>query len=266
MPSLSQHQSSKITKLMLIGYSGAGKTGALTSLVEAGYKLRIWDFDNGLDSLVIQVRKRCPEKLDNIRFITLRDKMKSSDIGPILDGPATAFIRALKLFDRWKDGDEDLGKPGEWGEDTIVVLDSLTFFSEAAFNWATSMNPTAKDRRQIYGAAQEAIEHAIALLTGEAFKCNVIITAHIKFIEQGDGITKGFPTSVGNALSPKLPAYFNNVALVESKGAGASTQRIIRTVSTGMVDLKSPASFTMAAELPIATGLADFFRTNRGEK
>lgn len=264
MPSLAQHQSSKTTKLLLIGYSGAGKTGALTSLVEAGYKLRIWDFDNGLDSLVLQVRKRCPDKLDTIRFQSLRDKMKAGPTGPILDGMPTAFVNALKLFDRWREGDEDLGKPAEWGEDTVVVLDSLTFFSEAAFNWATAMNPSAKDRRQIYGAAQEAIEHAIALLTGDNFKTNVIITSHIKFIEQGDGVTKGFPTSVGNALSPKIPAYFNNVALCETKGAGTNLQRVIRTVSTGMVDLKSPASFSMAPELPIATGLADFFKTNRG--
>lgn len=266
MPSLASHQSSQITKLLLIGYSGAGKTGALTALVEAGYKLRILDFDNGLDSLVIQVRKRCPDKLENIQFVSLRDKMKASPSGPIVDGMPTAFVQALKLMDHWKEGDTDLGKPATWGADTVLVIDSLTFLSEAAFNWATAMNPTAKDGRQIYGAAQTAIEHAIALLTGDAFKTNVIITSHIKFIELPDGTSKGFPTSVGNALSPKIPAYFNNVALVETKGAGAATQRVIRTVSTGLVDLKSPASFTMAQELPIATGLADFFKTNRGEK
>lgn len=250
---------------MLIGYSGAGKTGALTSLVEAGYKLRILDFDNGLDSLVIQCRKRCPGKLGNIHFVSLRDKLKGTQAGPILDGMPTAFTRAMQLLDRWKDGTEDLGRPADWGEDTVVVIDSLTFLSEAAFNWATAMNPSAKDKRQIYGAAQEAIENAIALLTADSFKTNVIVTAHIKFIDQPDGTTKGFPTAVGNALSPKLPAYFNNVALCETKGVGASAQRIIRTISTGLVDVKSPASFTMPPELPIATGLADFFKVNRGD-
>lgn len=251
---------------MLIGYSGAGKTGALTSLVEAGYKLRILDFDNGLDSLVIQCRKRCPDKLANINFISLRDKLKGTQAGPILDGMPTAFTRAMQLLDRWKDGAEDLGRPSDWGEDTVVVIDSLTFMSEAAFNWATAMNPSAKDKRQIYGAAQDAIENAIALLTSDSFKTNVIVTAHIKFIDQPDGTTKGFPTAVGNALSPKLPAYFNNVALCETKGAGTSAQRVIRTISTGLVDVKSPASFTMPPELPIATGLADFFKVNRGTK
>jgi len=250
---------------MLIGYSGAGKTGALTSLVEAGYKLFILDFDNGLDSLVIQCRKRCPDKLENIQFVSLRDKIKGTQSGPILDGMPTAFTRAMQLLDRWKDGDKDFGKPSDFGEDSVVVIDSLTFLSEAAFNWATALNPSAKDKRQIYGAAQEAIENAIALLTSDSFKTNVIVTSHIKFIDQPDGTTKGFPTAVGNALSPKLPAYFNNVALCETKGAGQSASRVIRTISTGLVDVKSPASFTMPAELPIGTGLADFFRVNRGK-
>ena len=266
MPSLDQHQSSTTTKLLLIGFSGSGKTGALTSLVEKGYKLRILDFDNGLDSLVIQCRKRCPDKLANVSFVSLRDKIKGTQAGPILDGQPTAFTRSMQLLDRWKDGDVDLGKPGDWGEDTVVVVDSLTFLSEAAFNWATAMNPGAKDKRQIYGAAQAAIENAIAMLTGDNFKTNVVVISHIKFLEQADGTNKGFPTTVGNALSPKIPAYFNNVALCETKSSGASAQRVLRTVSTGLVDLKSPASFTMAPELPIATALADFFKTNRGEK
>lgn len=234
--------------------------------MEAGYKLRVLDFDNGLDSLVIQVRQRCPDKLGNISFITLRDKIKGTSTGPMLDGIATAFTRAMQLLDRWKDGDVDLGKPSEWGDDTVLVIDSLTFMSEAAFNWATSMNPGAKDKRQIYGAAQDAIEHAIALLTGESFRTNVILTSHIKFIDTPDGTTKGFPTAVGNALSPKIPAYFNNVALCETKGQGSAMQRVIRTTSSGLVDVKSPASFKMAQELPIATGLAEFFKVNRGEK
>ena len=114
MPSLSQHQSSTITKLLLIGYSGAGKTGALTSLVANGYKLRILDFDNGLDSLVIQCRQRCPDKLGNVEFVSVRDKLKGSSAGPIFDGQPTAFTRAMQLLDRWKDGDNDLGKPSEW--------------------------------------------------------------------------------------------------------------------------------------------------------
>lgn len=264
MPSLAEHQSASTTKMLLIGDSGSGKTGALTSLVEAGYKLRVLDFDNGLDSLVAQVRQRCSENLSNVEFITLRDKYKGSPTGPILDGVPTAFSKGIQLLDRWKDGDLDLGRSADWGEDVVLVIDSLTFLSEAAFNWATAMNPSAKDRRQIYGAAQEAVENVISLLTSSNMKPNVVVIAHVKYMERPDGSQKGYPTSIGNALSPKIPAYFNNVVLCETQGFGASLKRILRIQSTAMVDTKSPASFRLPGTLPIESGLADFFRANQG--
>lgn len=266
MPSLSNHQSGLSTKVLLVGDSGAGKTGALTSLVEAGYKLRILDFDNGLDSLRMQIEQRCPEKISNVDYFTLRDKYKSSPSGPILDGMPVAFTRAVNLLDKWKDGDVDLGRSSDWGEDVVVVLDSLTFLSESAFNWATAMNPSAKDRRQIYGAAQEAVENVISLMTSANMKPNVVVVAHIKYMERADGSQKGYPTSIGNALSPKIPAYFNSVVLCETQGFGQSQKRILRIQSTALVDTKSPASYKLPGTLPIENGLADFFRANRGGK
>src|SRR4051794_20704408 len=128
MPNLKDHQSSNFTKLLLIGDSGSGKTGALTSLVASGYKLRIWDFDNGLDPLVQHVRRSAVDKLGNIEYNTLRDRKKSSPIGPVIDGPPKAFINSLQLFDKWSDG----SKPSEWGKDYIAVIDSLTFMGDAA--------------------------------------------------------------------------------------------------------------------------------------
>lgn len=262
MPSLSQHQSARITKLLLMGDSGTAKTGSLVSLVKDGYKLRILDFDNGLDALVHQVRAQCPEKADAISFFTLRDKLKASPLGNVPDGQPKAFINALNLLDRWKMGDEDLGKPAEWGEDTVVVIDSLTLMSEAAMRWADSMNPGVKDRRQVYGAAQSAVENCIALLTSESFATNVIVIAHTKYLERPDGTTKGFPTAVGNALSPKIPAYFNSVAWTTT---GAGNKRQIQTASTALIDLKNP-SVSMPPVMDLNTGLATFFKTVRAQQ
>ena len=265
MPSLADHQSATTTKMLLMGDSGSAKTGSLASLVRAGYRLRILDFDNGLDSLVQQVKATAPECLSNVSFVTLRDKMKASPMGPVIDGQPKAFITALNLLDNWKEPDgTDLGKPSGWGADTVLVIDSLTMMSDAAFAWANFMNPGAKDRRQIYGAAQEAIEHVIALLTGPGMATNVIVIAHTKYMDRPDGTTKGFPTAVGNALSPKLPAYFNSVALTSTSGAGQSLKRQIQTISTALIDLKNPASLKMPGALPIENGLSDFFRTVRG--
>jgi GTPase SAR1 family protein len=64
MPKASNHSSSKLNKLLYIGDSGTGKTTSLFSLVQAGYKLRIFDFDNLLAPLISVVRSKAPDKLD----------------------------------------------------------------------------------------------------------------------------------------------------------------------------------------------------------
>ena len=259
MPSLSQHQSNKYTKMLLEGDSGSGKTGALTSLVAVGYQLRILDMDNGLESLKQFTAKECPANLESVEFRTLRDKYKASVAGPIIDGQPKAFVEALKMLSKWKYNDVDLGQPSEWGPKAILVVDSLTFLSDAAFAWAKGINGTAKDPRQWYGQAQDAIEKVLALLTSPNFETNVIVISHIKYVSSMDGTTKGYPTSVGSALSPVIPRYFNSVALCLTKGG----RRTLQTAATAMIDLKNPKPFEMEKEYSLETGLADFFAVLR---
>lgn len=264
MPSLSNHQSNEFTKLLIEGDSGSGKTGALTSLVKAGYKLRILDFDNGLDVLKGFIQHECPEAIGNVEFRTLRDKRKASADGPVIDGQPKAFISAIKMLDNWKYDEIDLGRPTEWGSDCILVVDSLTMLSDSAYDWREPLTPRGKsgdyDKRAVYFDAQKAIEDVLALLTSESFKTNVIVISHIKYIERPDGTTKGYPNSVGSALSPRIATYFNSVAQCETQAGG---KRKIKTISTATLDLKNPKPFAMAPSYDLSTGLADFFAVLR---
>ncbi len=271
MPSLNQHQSNKITKLLLMGESGTGKTGALASLVAANYKLRILDMDNGLDSLAQQCKARNLD-MTKIDFRTLRDKYRSTPAGPVPDGIPKAFVEATAMLDNWKytqDGvTTDLGKPETWGDDTVLVIDSLTFLANAAMAWAAAVKvphgAKGQDGRAVYGEAQRALEHILSLLTSEYFRANVIVISHVAYIDRDDGTRKGYPMATGQSLSPKIPAYFNSVALCEQVGTGGNVKRTIRTAPTSMIDLKNPASFRMAEQLPIESALADFFKTVKG--
>lgn len=254
MPSLADHQSNSFTKLLLEGDSGSGKSGCLASLVP-NFNLRILDFDNGLEPLKQFVQKDSPERLTSIEFRTLRDDYTPSPLGPKVAKPK-AFVEALKMLDRWKYDDIDLGNPADWGAENILVIDSLTFLSDAAFNWAVGLNPNAKDPRQWYGQAQEAIESVLALLTSPNFKTNVIVISHVKYVDNPDGSRKGYPTAVGSALSPVIPRYFNSVALAQTAAGG---KRTIQTAATAMIDLKNPKPFEMAKSYPIEIGLAEFF-------
>jgi hypothetical protein len=258
MPSLTSHQSNEFTKLLLCGDSGSGKSGALASLVSAGYTLRILDMDNGLDSLKTYVMRDCPERANTVEFRTLRDDYKITASGPVVDKPK-AFVNAMKMLNHWKYDDVDFGVPAEWGPNVICVIDSLSFLSDAAFDMAKGLNPTAKDPRQWFYSAQEGIESFLAMITSATFRTNVIITAHVRYSTAADGTNKGYPSAVGSALCPTIPRYFNQWAQCVSKAG----KRTIQTAATNMMDLKNTKPFEMEKSYPIETGLADFFAVLR---
>lgn len=256
MPSLADHHAASFVKMLYIGDSGTGKTGSLVSLVSAGYKLKILDMDNGLDVLAQYIRRDCPDKIANVDFETRRDKYKSTQSGPVLAGSPKAFPDALNLMTKWTDGTD----PAAWGEDTIFVIDSLSALSRAAFDWAKGMNPGAKDPRQWFFAAQQAVESTISLLTSENFHTNLIVISHVNLVENPDGTVKGYANSIGKAMGPIIPRYFNNLVLAESSGSGQNVRRVIRTLPTGIVDLKTSAPFKVSDKLDLSTGLSTLFK------
>lgn len=265
MAKLSTHQSSKFVKLLYIGDSGTGKTGSLTSLIEAGYELRILDTDNGLDILRQMIRHKCPDRLDAVDFETVRDTYVEGPIyqngvvtgkGPTVTKPR-AYLKGLDLMTTWSDG----SKPCEWGENTIFVLDSLSTYARAAFEWARNMNPAAKDGRQWYGTAQSSMENVIAMLTSEAFQTNVLIISHVRYQQEGEnGPIKGSPMVIGASLSNAIAKYFNTLILAETVGSGAGAKRRIKTIPNGVVDLKTAAPFKLNQDLPLESGMATIFK------
>jgi len=196
-----------------------------------------------------------PAALARVQYETCRDKYKSSGLGPIVDGPPKAFAQALGLLDKWTDGTV----PSTWGPEYVFVLDSLTFFSDAAFEWARGMNPSAKDPRQWYYSAQDAVEGTLSMLTSKNFGTNVIVISHVSWVDRPDGTMKGYPSSVGKALGPTIPSYFDNMLQCEN----IAGKRSIRVLPTALVDLKTPAAAKFAGPLSLETGLADFFKTLR---
>ena len=258
MPSLADHQSNSYVKLLLTGDAGSGKSGALASLVGAGYALRILDMDNGLDPLKTFVQHNYPDRLSSVEFRTLRDDYKITAAGPQVDKPR-AFVTAMKMLNHWKYDTTDLGQPLAWGPDVICVLDSLSFFSDAAFDWAQSLNPGAKDPRQWFYAAQQAVESALALLTSASFATNVIVTAHVRYSTGDDSVSKGYPNAIGSALGPTIPRYFNHWAQCTNKAG----KRTIQTAATSMFDLKNTKPFDMAKSYDLSDGLAQFFAVLR---
>ena len=80
--------------------------------------------------------------------------------------------------------------------------------------------------------------------------------AHVRYVDTETG-RKGYPTAVGEALSPKIGILFNSIALCQT---GPGGKRTIQTATTAMIDLKNPKPFEMEPKYPLETGLADFFK------
>jgi hypothetical protein len=246
VPTLNDHQSTAYTKLIFIGDSGTGKTGSLTSLLTAGYSLRILDMDDGLSSLV-GYAKAAGCDLSKVEYVTLRDEYKATKVGPMIKGQPKAFVEALTQLTEWSEIDDP---------NCFLVMDTLTSFSKAAFEWAKGMNPLAKDPRQWYGTAQKGVEDTIALLSGPQMKMNVIVLSHINYKEVVEGTNKGYVAAVGTALGPHIPKYFDSMILAEASGSGTNVKRKVKTFPTGVIDLKTPSP-KMAADYPLSTGLSE---------
>lgn len=254
MPTLDQHQSATFVKMIYIGDSGTGKTGSLVSLLE-DYKFKIIDMDNGLDFFVLKAKELgLQAKFSGVEYETIRDSYGlSPQQGAGVKGAPKAFTEALKKMTEWSATEDP---------NTVFVLDSLSAFGKAAFEWARFMNPTSKDPRQWYFSAQQAVENVIALLTGADFKMNVIVISHVNYKEVTEGVHKGYANAIGSALGPTISKYFNTLVLAESTGAGKAVRRKIKTLPTGVIDLKI-SSPTIEAELPLESGLATIFKTLR---
>lgn len=265
MASLRNHHSGQFVKLLLMGDAKSGKTTSLISLVKAGYKLRILDMDNLLDSLSKFVMRDCPELADNVEYRTLRDERTATTSGMVIKGTPSAYTQAIRLLDRWKYDDVDLGSPAEWGPDCVLVIDSLSRLCDAAYDWREALAPRGatsgkSDGRAIYGDAQDTIESVLAGLTSSSFGTNVIVIAHIQYMSLPDGTQKGFPQGVGQKLSPKIPQYFGTVVYYANK----HDKRTMFTASTALIDLCNPMPFAISETYPTDIGLAELFRIIKG--
>lgn len=273
MPSLGDPTTAPLVKGMLIGDSKAGKTSALVSLVRAGYRLGILDMDNKINPSYFSelLRKENIGGGGQVTYVQHRDRYVTTGAGTAPKLPATAFLEACRSCDKWEDG----SKPKEWGPRAILVVDTLNLLSQAAFNQAYGLNPEARDGRQWYAAAGKMVEGFLANLWDSEFATNVLVLSHVTDIEleteivkdkQGNiqrqakpgSPVKGFPTSIGQALSKHVAKYTNELWCLETTGAPPNIRRVIRTSSTGRMDLGT-AALDLPKELPADTGLATIF-------
>lgn len=269
MTKLANHASASVTKMILLGDSGAGKTGALASLADAGYNVRILDLDNGADVLANLLNDpKSPykkEALGRVDYETITDPMKNVN-GKLIPKQAKVWQSAVKLLDNWKTETADFGPISTWTPQDVLVIDSLSILGNASLNFITAMNGRLgqKPYQSDYGDAQALIESLMQMLYDESVRCNIIVNTHITYVGGEGQIERGYPSCVGSKLPQKIGRYFNTILMVKSQGSGASVRRKIITSTVPLVELKNTAPLRVKPEYDLATGLAEYFRDVQG--
>lgn len=267
---------------MIVGYPGMAKTGGLASLVDAGYKLRVLDYDGNTLPLLQYVTKR--ENLKNVDIVYLEDKLRNGQKFIETTGVPTAFANGLNLLDEWKYKEEDgteinLGRSKDWGCDTIVVLDSMTSMGQAGFRRQMSlMNKTPLNTtQQMWGISMQQQEAFIEKITSSTNRFHVIVLAHLKMIGPRDiqaaddettkelkkrvadlVETRLFPNALGQGLPPIIGGHFPILIEATTNIKAGKTTRVFKTVPRADLDLKLPLRLNKG-EYPIETGLAEIF-------
>ena len=199
----------KRANILIVGDSGGGKTSLLATAANAGYRVNVADFDNKLAVL----NKHLTDKgRENLSVITFKDKI----------GEAAS---ASKRFDEvcakgWKDAEEDLGKITTWGPDTILAIDSLTFWGDTLKSEALAMDGKKAHEQlapQHWGEAVRRMQNRLDLLTGDHLNCHVIMTALPQVVEDESGVGRFYPSAITANFSTKVGRYFDNVVRVYSK-------------------------------------------------
>lgn len=254
MTLLGDRVQNKFVKILLVGDSGSGKTSSLVSLINAGYDLKILEYDSGLDALEVQILKHCPDKINSVDYEYCGDEFYASPAGPQVK-KAVAFARGMQLLTKWTDDT----RPCEWGPKTVLVVDSFTRVGRAAYNWAQRFEPGLKDNRQYYNLAQEACEKLLSMVMSDSFQTNVIVITHLRLQKNADGDEKLYPTSIGQSFNNNMASYVNSMVLAQRKKVGSTDKYSLVTAPTAMLDLKIPNPDIIEKTLPLETGLAQIF-------
>ena len=247
MPKLSENlkpSEKKVKKILLMGDSGTGKTGACVALALKGWNLYIIDFDaqaeevfrGVLHGLLSEKKISQTEHDAALSRVDIEVFVDPTTIvaGAVTVVKANAWENALKQLNTWF--------KGGLGTRDIVVIDSLTFAAKACVNRYLALNQRLNKKVvwQDYNEIQQDLAKLLQLLYSPAFSTNVIVNTHIDLVEtrvdsglkdiKGNPImevvdTRALPMSIGKALAPTIPQYFNSALVCKADGKENARRR-----------------------------------------
>lgn len=223
-------------KVMLMGPSGTGKTHAIGTLADLGYKVFYFAYEQGTESLIgyfSDAGKPVPANLHictvqapNASFMEMADAVKyantltydslikQSDPNRSKYNQLENFLRS---FNAVKDDNGEVhGSVESWDESYVLVIDGLTGLCSSAMQ-ACVGGKFARDQKD-WGMAQNMVENILRKITKDC-RCHFVLISHVeRETDPNGGGLKLMASALGRALAPKLPAMFSDVILTKRLG------------------------------------------------
>ena len=228
------------TSILEIADSGCGKTHSLVTLIDAGQKVRLLSAESNClpvikkalrerEELVKAGKKKPMEKGQFAICIPERPKKNSEDfaksqeasLGKTVEGAFKKEVVSRVKYNRFSnicksaahfvdtETGEDYGKIDDWGDDTTFVVDSLSILCESIM--AHVVGDKVAISQPEWGVMQGILLPYLTFLT-EDIGCNFVLTAHPnKEVDANLGVTRIYPSNLGQALNTKIPGKFSEV-------------------------------------------------------
>lgn len=245
-------------KAIIAADSGSGKTGALWSLADAGFKLRIFDSDKGVPILNSILRDN-PAAMARVEVNSFTNELELDKLTGYMKpkgGSAKAWPNLMDALNKWPD-DPDKKGISAWGPDTVAVIDSLTLFARHAILYAQQIEGKNRWKRELqhYGTAMAQIEGLFGLLYGDNVPCHVLYMTHIKTERDDEERFLGaYPSSIGRALNDVIPRYVNDILTIKITGEGPNAKRFLSTKPTSNRMATKTRELTVKDEYLLAEG------------
>jgi hypothetical protein len=273
-------------KMILVGYTGLGKSSAIIPLGLASYHIRCLDFDGKFEEVVreqlaARLSKKSITKDQHDEALTHFDICLCRETTTITEiqgkngrqqiigvlGQPTAWRAAVRQIKEWD-------KAG-WTDKHILVIDSFTHATKviANFTQALSNKLNLKLEWRDYQAPQQLIQDFLTILAD--LPCHTIMTGHQEpldiykktdeVIELKDGTTEPKEelvesvmtlVSLGTKGRVNIPSQFNHMLVVALNSRG---ERRIFTVPEDGVVTKTPFWARAEKSYPLEDGLPRYF-------
>ena len=224
--------------VLLMGPAGTGKTHSIGTLVDTGIEVFYLGLEPGLESLLGYYRDKQKEIPPNLhwhqlqapkaRFLELMDSaqkintMALESLAKMSDpnrSKHNQFIKLLEVLNNFPDDrtGTSFGAVDSWGPSRALVLDGMTGLGRAAMSLVVGGKPVRN--QSDWGIAQDQVEKLVRMLCDNC-RCHFILIAHVE--RETDAVLGGVKlmvSTLGRALSPKIPSMFSDVILTVREGS-----------------------------------------------